>query len=63
MMRKYIISTSAFNARIASTLGKGHNSFEEALDERNKLPKHQHNRYGIFMVTQGGSDARLATAQ
>ena len=71
VLRKYVVSTCAETAKLAVRLGKGHDTFEEALDVRNARPIKDHNRYGIFLVylpqeghLNGGSDnVRLATAQ
>ena len=60
-MRKYVVSTCAETAKLAVKLGKGHDSFEEALDARNARPKAQHNRFGIYLVYS--DTVRLATAQ
>ena len=70
-MRKYVVSTCAETAKLAVKLGKGHDTFEEALDVRNARPMKDHNRYGIFLVytAQVGiptvlmDTVRLATAQ
>ena len=71
VLRKYVVSTCAETAKLAVRLGKGHDTFEEALDSRNARPIKDHNRYGIFLVylpqeghLNGGTDnVRLATAQ
>ena len=71
VVRKYVVSTCAETAKLAVRLGKGHDTFEEALDVRNARPIKEHNRYGIFLVylpqeghLNGGTDnVRLATAQ
>lgn len=71
VVRKYVVSTCAETAKLAVRLGKGHDTFEEALDSRNARPIKDHNRYGIFLVylpqeghLNGGTDnVRLATAQ
>lgn len=60
-MRKYVVSTCAETAKLAVRLGKGHDTFEEALDVRNARPVKDHNRYGIFLVYS--DNVRLATAQ
>jgi len=60
-MRKYVVSTCAETAKLAVRLGKGHDTFEEALDSRNARPTKDHNRFGIYLVYS--DNVRLATAQ